>query len=255
MLVSRSVERLEGLRAELEALNPTLGVILLPCDISRPGEVGRMIAELARHFISVEVLVNAAGVGERSLFAHQSWGSIERMLQINVVAPLLLTRQLLGPMLARGRGGILHIGSGASQLFLPGAAAYAATRRCLDGFIESLRLELEGTGIVLTQVAPGPVAEPKPLGRGERQAPRPFFQLSAERCARIALAGFERGVPLVYPGRIHRWVMTLLPRLPRAVRRALGRRVMRNLQERSGAQAPLIAENPLPLLGDAPSLA
>jgi short-subunit dehydrogenase len=255
VLVSHSVERLESLRAELEAGNPTLGVVLLPCDISRPGEVGDMLAELARHFISVDVLINAAGAGERALFTQQRWGSIERMLLVNVVAPLLLTRRLLGPMLARGRGGILHIGAGASQLFLPGAAAYVATRRCLDGFVESLRLELEGTGIVLTQAAPGPVDDSEPRKEGERQGPRPFFLMSAERCAREALAGFERGVPLVYPGRGHRWVMTLLPRLPRAVRRALGRRVAREFQLRPGAEAPLLADPSLGLLEDAPSLA
>ncbi len=255
VLVSHSEEQLAGLRAELEVRNPTLGVMLLPCDISRLGEVGDMLSELARHFISVDVLVNAAGAGERALFVRQRWGSIERMIQVNVVAPLLLTRRLLGPMLARGRGGILHIGAGASQLFLPGAATYAATRHCLDGFIESLRLELEYTGVVLTQVAPGPVDDSEPSKDGERQGPQPFFHVSAERCAREALAGFERGAALVYPGRAHRWVMTWLPRLPRSVRRALGRRVARELQARSGAQAPLVVESPLALLGDAPSLA
>lgn len=256
VLVSHSAEHLGGLRAELQVLNPTLGVVLLPCDVSRPGEVGDMLAELSRHFISVDVLVNAAGVGERGLFARQRWGSIERMLLVNVVAPLLLTRRLLGPMLARGRGGILHIGAGASQLFLPGAATYAASRRCMDGFLESLRLELEGTGIVLTQVAPGPVDDSESQEGDERQrGARPFFHVSAERCAREALAGFERGAALVYPGRAHRWVMTLLPRLPRAVRRALGRRAARDLQERSGAEALLVAEKPLGLLEDVPSLA
>jgi short-subunit dehydrogenase len=162
VLVAQAEQQLATLKAELETSNPTLGVILMPCDISRPGEVGDMLAELARHFIRVDVLVNAITVGERDLFARLRWGSVERMLLANVVAPLLLTRRLLGPMLAQGRGGILQISSGASQLFLPGAAAYVATLRCLDGFIESLRLEVEGTGVVITQAAPGPVDDMRP---------------------------------------------------------------------------------------------
>jgi uncharacterized protein len=255
VLVSQSMERLEALRAELQLRNPTLGVMLLPCDISRPGEVGDMLAELARHFISVDVLVSAAGEDERALFARQRWGSIERMLLANVVAPLLLTRRLLGPMLARGRGGILFLGSGASQLFLPGAATASATQRCLDGFIESLRLELAGTGIILTQVAPGPVDDSEPQSQDAHPEPRPFFHVSAEQCAQEALAGFERGAPLVYPGRGHRWVMTLLPRLPRAVRRALGRWVAREAPERLGAETPPLAEGPRVLLEEVPSLA
>lgn len=254
VLVAQAEHGLEVLKAELERSNPTLGVILMPCDISRPGEVGDMLAELARHFISVDVLVNAISVGERNLFARLRWGSVERMLLANVVAPLMLTRRLLGPMLARGRGGILQISSGASQLFLPGAAPYVATLRCLDGFIESLRLEVEGTGVVITQAAPGPVDDVRPASDGAPSGPAPFFQVSAERCAREALAGFERAKPLVYPGRGHRWVMTLLPRLPRAVRRALGRWVARDLRERS-RQVPVLSGSPSPLLQETPSLA
>jgi len=254
VLVDEAEHELEALKAELEAHNPTLGVILMPCDISRPGEVGDMLAELARHFISVDVLVNAITVGERDLFARLRWGSVERMLLANVVAPLLLTRRLLGPMLARGRGGILQISSGASQLFLPGSAAYVATLRCLDGFIESLRLEVEGTGVVITQVSPGPVGDTRPASQGAPSGPAPFFQLSAQQCAREALAGFERAKPLVYPGRGHRWVMTLLPRLPRAVRRALGRWVARDLREQS-RQVPTLSRGPSRLLEERPSLA
>jgi hypothetical protein len=255
VLVAHAVNELEALRAELHARNPTLGVMLLPCDISRPGEVGDMLSELSRHFITVDVLVSAATAAERDLFVEQRWGSVERMLMVNVVAPLLLVRRLLGPMMARGRGGLLCIGAGASQLFLPGAAAYVATRRCLDGFLESLRLEVEGSGVVVTQVAPGPVLDAELQVEGERPEPRPFFHVSAERCAREALEGFEHGEPLVYPGWGHRWVMTLLPRLPRLVRRALGRWVGRGLQARSGVDAPALREGPRRALEESPSLA
>jgi short-subunit dehydrogenase len=235
VLVAGQEEELEALREELEAGNPTLGTVLLPCDVSRPGEVDAVLAELARQFISVDVLVNAAATGEQALFARQPWTDIERMLQVNVSAPLLLTHRLLEPMVARGSGGILHIGSGAGQLFLPGAATYAATRRCLDGFFESLRLEVEGTGVIITQVAPGPMGGAVELAERDPTRPWPFFQISFEQCAREALLAFERREPLVYPGRGHRWVMTLLPRLPRAVRRALGRWVERDLRERTEA--------------------
>jgi short-subunit dehydrogenase len=256
VLVAHDVEQLEALRTELQVSNPTLGVVLLRCDISRPGEVGDMLAELARHFISVDVLVSAAAASaERDPFALQRWGSIERMLLSNVVAPLLLARRLLVPMMARRSGGLLFVGSGAGQLFLPGAATYAATRRCLDGFVESLRLELEGRGICITQVAPGPVEDAAPVPEGARREPRPFFQVSAAQCAREALQGFERGVPLVYPGRWHRWVMTLLPRLPRTVRRMLGRRVARELQGRAGTEVPSLGHGPRGLVEGSSSLA
>jgi hypothetical protein len=250
VLVAPEAGPLEALRAELEARNPTLGVLLLVCDVSRPDEVGEVLAELARQFVTVDVLVNASATQERAPFARQRWGDIERMLLGNVLTPLLLARRLLGPMLARGRGGILHIGSGASHLFLPGAATFAATQRCLDGFLESLRLEVEGSGIVITQVAPGPIDDAAP-GERSRQEPRPFFHISSERCVREALAGFERAAPLVYPGWGHRQLMRLLPRLPRGVRRGLGRLAVRDFGELSGAEPPRLAGTPRELHGGA----
>jgi hypothetical protein len=217
VLVAPEVSRLEILREELEALNPTLGVVLLPCDVSQPNQVDAVLEQLALHLITVDVLVSAAAVGQSGPFTEQQWTQVDRMLQVNVVAPLLLMHRLLRPMLARGRGGVLHIGSGVGRLFLAGAATPVGTHRCLDGFLESLRLEVEGSGVIVTQVLSGPLEESGETG------PRPFFQLSAEECAREALAGFERRQPIVYPGWGHHWVMTLLPLLPRRFRRALGR--------------------------------
>lgn len=253
VLVDQALAQLEPLQAELLARNPTLGVMLLTCDISRPGEVGDMLSELSRHFITVDVLVSAATTTEQGLFVEQRWGSVERMLTVNVVAPMLLIRRLLGPMLARGQGGLLCVNAGAGQLFLPGAAAYVGTRRCLDGFLESLRLEVEGSGVVLTQVAPGPVLDAAiPADSAHRE---PFFQVSVERCAREALEAFAQGEPLVYPGWGHRWVITLLPRLPRSVRRALGRWVGRSLRAHSGTEALALPEGSRPALEGNPSLA
>jgi hypothetical protein len=245
VLVAPEVTRLETLREELEALNPTLGVVLLPCDISQPGQVDAVLEELSRHLITVDVLVNATALAEPGTFARQQWSSVDRMLQANVVAPLLLIHRLLGPMLARGRGGILHIGSGAGQLFLSGAATAVGSHRCLDGFLESLRLEVEASGVIITQVIAGPLDGDEEAHAGT--GPRPFFQISTEQCAREALAGFARRVPLVYPGWGHHWVMTLLPLLPRMVRRVLGRLAARNLQPAPVPARALVGAAPVPV--------
>jgi short-subunit dehydrogenase len=244
VLVACEVTKLEALREELEALNPTLGVVPLPCDISQPRQVDDMLAVLAQHLITVDVLVNAAAVSEPGPFVQQRWVDVERMLQVNVKAPLLLIHRLLGPMLARRRGGVLHIGSGAGQLFLSGAATPVGTHRCLDGFLESLRLEVEGTGVIITQAITGPIKESEGEAHEGAQA---FFEISVEQCAREALAGFERRQPLVYPGLGHHWVMTLLPLFPRMVRRVLGRLAARGLQAASVAEGSLLELGPAPV--------
>ncbi|MDC0707721.1 SDR family NAD(P)-dependent oxidoreductase [Stigmatella sp. ncwal1] len=223
VLVCPHAERLDALSEELQVRNPTLGVVLLCADLSLPNEVDRIMEELANHLITPGILVSAGGVGAQDPFTQQSWEDIERTLQANIVAPLLLTHRLLPSMVARKSGGILHVGSGSSQLFLPGFAAASAAHRCMDGFFESLRLEVEGSGVVMTYAAPGPVRNPWAEHPGAPEEPAPFFRISATQCAREILAGFERAEPLVYPGAGHRRVMGLMPMLPRAFRRALGR--------------------------------
>ncbi len=232
VLVARQLDQLEKLRAELHERNPTLGLVLEPCDISKPHEVDAMLKSLASHLVQIDILVNAEAQAEQGLYEQAGWGRVEQVLQVNLVAPLLLTHRLLGPMIARKRGGVLNLGSGAGQLYLPGSAVAAASRRFLDGFTESLRLEVEGTGVVVTHVAPGPVldTEQGPLA-SEDGSPLPLFCISARQCAREGLEGFERAAPLVYPGLGHRWVMRLLPLLPRAVKRELGRLAARGLRD------------------------
>lgn len=254
VLVGRREGRLEALRDELHARNPTLGVVLHACDISKPHEVDAMLAELSCHLIHVDVLVNDASQGEQGLYEQAGWGQIERVLQVNVVALALLTHRLLGTMIERGRGGILNVGAGVGQLFVAGSAAYVASKHFLDGFTESLRLEVEGTGVVVTQVAPGPVAEQL---NGADAGPEPFLTISARQCAREALHGFEQGDALVYPGWGHRWMMRLLPVLPRRLKRLLGRFVARGLRETAllGPVHPDVALHRRVLLAGEPTTA
>jgi short-subunit dehydrogenase len=233
VLVARREERLEALRDELSARNPTLGVVVERCDLSDPDEVDALLARLEKHLVTVDVLVNDAGVGDFGLYEQESWGRIHQMLQVNVMAPVLLTHRLLRRMLERGRGGILNIGSGAGLTFFPGSAVYNGTKHFLDGFTESLRLELVGTGVVVTLVAPGPVdTEFGQVAGAEGRVGKPpsWLTISAARCASEALAGFENEVPLVYPGFAYRWLMRLASLVPRPLIRAAGSIAARRLR-------------------------
>jgi uncharacterized protein len=93
----------------------------------------------------------------------------------------------------------------------------------MDGFSEALRADLTGTGVVVTQVCPGPVdSEFDQLAGsagGMTGGPPQFLRISAAQCAREALAGFDRGAPLVFPGRAYRIAMRALPLLPRQLSR------------------------------------
>src|SRR5216683_5817056 len=115
------------------------------------------------------------------------------------------------------------MGSGAGLTVLPAAAAYCASKHFVDGFSEALRADLAGTGVVVTQVCPGPVDSDFDTVAGSAGGmtggPPQFLRISAARCAREALAGFDRGQALVFPGRAYRTTMRLVPLLSRGLQR------------------------------------
>ena len=223
VLLARRVERLEELHVGLTARHPKLTVLVVPADLSDEGEVDRALAQVRERAGAVDVLVNNAGLGHSELFDRTDWARNRAIVATNVAAVVQLTTSLVPDMVRRGRGGILNIGSGAGLTVLPAAAAYTASKHFIDGFSESLRADLAGTGVVVTQVCPGPVDsefdEVAGSGGGMTGGPPQSMRISAAQCAREALAGFDRGAPLVIPGRSFRLLMRLLPVLPRRVQR------------------------------------
>jgi len=223
VLLARRAGRLEEVRADLLARHPQLQVVALPVDLSDESDVERALAELNEQVGPVDVLVNNAGAGDQGLFDRADWSRTRQMLQTNVIAVAQLTAALVPSMVGRGRGGVLNMGSGAGLTVMPAAAAYSASKHFVDGFSEALRADLAGTGVVVTQVCPGPVDSEfdtvAGTAGGMTGGPPQFLRISAARCAREALAGFDRGAALVFPGRAYRIAMGLLPLLPRGLQR------------------------------------
>lgn len=232
VLVARRAGRLEELRDRLQERYPQLGLHLYPCDLGDPVAVGLLLDRVAADVDAIDVLVNNAGLGYRLRFDQAGWSRLHQMVQVNVVALARLTHRFLPGMVRRGRGGILNIGSGAGLVAMPGAAVYGATKHFVDGFTEALQAELAGTGVVVTQVCPGPVATEFDDGDAAARIPAMparLVRISAEQCAREALHGFERGRALVLPGARYRLLMRLLAPLPRPLHRLVARHMVHRL--------------------------
>lgn len=230
VLVARRADRLEELRDELLARlarNPRLSVRVEPCDLAEPVAVERMADSVLEEVGPIDVLVNNAGVGDQALYDRANWSRVERVIRVNLVALALLTHRLISGMVLRRRGGVLNIGSGAGHSFLPGAAAYMASKHFVDGFTETLRLELAEAGVAVTQVCPGPVETEFDRAAGIEEGlaggPPGFLIISAEKCAREAIRGFERGGALVFPGFPYKILMPIVGFVPRFVQRRLAR--------------------------------
>ncbi len=223
VLSARRIGLLEELQATLLAQHPQLRVVVVRADLSDEGDVDRLVSEVGEQVGPVDILVNNAGVGDQALFDSAEWRRIRQVLHTNVLAVVQLTAALVPAMVARSRGGVLNIGSGAGLTLMPASAAYCASKHFVDGFSEALRADLAGTGVVVTQVCPGPVEsefdQVAGSGGGMKGGPPQFLRISAAQCAREALAGFDRGAPLVFPGWAYRIGMRMLPLVPRKVQR------------------------------------
>jgi short-subunit dehydrogenase len=139
----------------------------------------------------VDVLVNNAGIGWAGPAARTP--DVERLVAVNLVAPILLARALLPGMLERGRGHVVNVASIAGFVGPREEAVYAATKGGLIAFSESLRYELRGTGVGVTLVVPGVIATEFFERRGTpyaRRWPRP---IAAERVAEAIADAIERG--------------------------------------------------------------
>jgi uncharacterized protein len=241
VVAARRAELLDGLRAELIAAHPRLRVVTLPVDLSDERDVDRAVAALRERAVAVDVLINNAGIGDQALFDAADWARTRQLLHTNVVAVVRLTALLVPSMVERGRGGVLNVGSGAGLTVMPAAAAYSASKYFVNGFSEALRADLAGTGVVVTQVCPGPVDSEfdaiAGTAGGMAGGPPQFLRISAARCAREALAGFDAGKPVIFPGRAYRIAMRALPLLPRSLQRRQAASAAARLRSRPPAAA------------------
>jgi uncharacterized protein len=105
---------------------------------------------------AVDILINNAGFGLRGAFAETDWETEARMIQVNVTALAYLTKLYLPGMIARRSGRILNVASTAAFVPGPFMAMYYATKAFVFSFSLAIANELQGTGVTLTVLCPGP---------------------------------------------------------------------------------------------------
>jgi uncharacterized protein len=131
--------------------------------VSRSGEISadvgdpESIARALEQFGDIDVLVANAGIAHYLPFAEMPLATIEELTRVNWLGTAYSVRAALPGMLARRRGHIAIVSSGAGLRSFPGAAVYGATKAAQRGFGEALRHELKGTGVGLTMVYPGQI--------------------------------------------------------------------------------------------------
>ena len=129
----------------------------LRCDVSDPEAVARTGAHILDALGVPDIVVNNAGQFFIKPFQEIEPGEFQRTLAVNLTGAFLLARTLVPPMVRRGSGHVVTIGSVSDHVAYSGSGAYAASKYGLRGLHEILRVELSRTGVRTTLLSPGPV--------------------------------------------------------------------------------------------------
>jgi len=186
-------------------------------DLAQHGSAVRLVEQLDRRDIVVDVLVNNAGFAQFGPFVEADVEQQLGMLELNVVALTHLTRLLLPGMLGRGWGRVLNVASTAA--FMPGPlmSAYYASKAYVLSLSEGLNEELRGTGVSVTALCPGPTRTGF-QDRAAMQRSRLLALASLQDAASVARAGYTgllRGEAVVLPSmsaRLQAFAPRLAPR-------------------------------------------
>jgi short-subunit dehydrogenase len=214
-LIGRTDGELDSLVGRLRDTGGT--VHAASADLLDPDARERVIDELRNLLGGVDLLINCAGLLSFRPFAEEDPALLERIVQLNLVAPMLLVRQLLPEMLERGSGRIVNVGSTFGSIGFAWFTAYSASKFGLRGFSESLRRELEGSGVGVTYVAPRAVRTSLNTGAVYRMAEATGMNMDEPAQVAAAILGAiekdAKDVYLGFPERLFARLNGFLPRL------------------------------------------
>ena len=178
VLAARRVERLEALAGTIRSHGGE--ALSIRCDVTEPDDIAGLVDATIGAYGRCDVLVNNAGIPGGGAFRDVSPEQIERLVRVNLLGVLLVTKAFLPHLIERRTGHVVNVASVAGRVATPGAAVYGATKHGLVAFSEALSAELQPAGILVTAVNPGLT---RTEGFPQTGRPRPLV-MTADRVAR-----------------------------------------------------------------------
>lgn len=154
ILSGRRIAELERVAEETQAPERCH---ILPFDTEDFAALPSMVAQAVAFTGKVDILVNNAGISQRSLAIDTDFSVYERIVSVDLMAPIALTQALLPHLLGNGDGQLIMISSVAGKAGVPLRTAYCAAKHGLVGYSDALRSEIAGQGVKVLVVAPGSV--------------------------------------------------------------------------------------------------
>jgi len=218
-LAARDRDRLESLAQECRARGGE--ALAVPTDVTNQQDLEWLVAETLKTFGGIDTVIHNAGITMWSRFdALADLSIFERIMEVNYLAPVRLTALAL-PHLKQTRGLIVAVASLSGLTGVPERTGYAASKHAMIGFFDSLRIELAGSGVDVSVIAPDFVISEihkRAVGPdGEPLGTSPMKQskiMTAEECARQIVRAMEKRRRLLLMstrGKLGRWLKILAP--------------------------------------------
>ncbi len=157
ILSGRDRQRLEEVAAAVGAIGGG-DTLILPFEVTDATAMADAVNTALEWAGSVDVLVNNAGISQRSQAVNTAMQVYRDIIEIDLMAPIALTQAILPHMAARGSGKLVFISSVAGKVGVPLRTAYCAAKHGLIGYADALRAELSTRGVGVHVIAPGSVA-------------------------------------------------------------------------------------------------
>jgi short-subunit dehydrogenase len=204
ILSARDKQALE--KVAQSCLTLTSEVLVLPLDLAQPEGFETATKQVVAQFGRIDTLVNNAGISQRSYFVDTELSVFKRIMDINFMGTVALTKAVLPVMLAHGGGTFVAVTSVVGKYGTPLRTAYSASKHALHGFFDALRAETHDKGIKVMLACPGYVktniSYNALVGDGSAQGtmdPGQAAGLAPEQCAKSILKGLEKGKLEIYP--------------------------------------------------------
>ena len=226
-VAARSAQELEAVRAELVSLG--VKAVGIRADVTVAAERQELVDRAAAELGPIDILVNNAGTELASRYTDLDPTQIEAMVNLNLTAPLLLTRAVLPGMLDRGKGHIVNLSSGAGKVAQPFNAVYSATKFGLIGATHALRAEHLGSPVGFSVICPGFVRQDGMTARYEAQGlrvPSRFGTTTPQKVASAVLKAIREDRAEI--------IVSSQPIRPMAVLQAAAPQVIPRLAKRIG---------------------
>jgi short-subunit dehydrogenase len=221
VIAARNESRLDELKAEIESQGAQ--ALVVPTDVSEESACKNLIEKTIDNWGRLDVLVNNAGrTMWTTLEDMQDTSIIEQIMRINYFGAAYCTYYAL-PYLKESKGRIAAVSSLAGLTGVPTRTAYAASKHAMFGFFDSLRVELMGSGVSVTMIAPDFVlseihrrafgSDGNPLGKSPMQEEK---IMTADECASKIVTAMEKRQRLLIMtsrGKTGRWIKLIAPGL------------------------------------------